>query len=113
MGRGIRQVKEDFECEQCGFVVVGNGFTNHCPQCLCSKHVDNTPGDRAMLDECGCLMEPIGITESRGGIAIVHKCINCGIESINRTAPDDDDDMLQSLQYKSRRNKRNKKRWKK
>jgi len=108
MGRGLRQVKEDFECEQCGFEVTGNGFTNHCPQCLCSKHVDNTPGDRAMLEECGCLMEPVGVTTTRGGFAIVHKCINCGVESVNRTSPDDDDGELQRIMHKSAGRRRRK-----
>jgi len=108
MGRGIRKVKENFICENCNYAVSGNGFTNHCPQCLCSKHVDNTPGDRAMLYECGCLMEPIGVTGSRGGIAIIHQCINCGVESINRTSPDDNDEMLQTLPYTHKRKKRTK-----
>ncbi len=106
MGRGVRQVKEDFECENCGLQVSGNGFTNHCPQCLSSKHVDNIPGDRAMLEECGCLMEPIGVKNSRGGLAIIHKCINCGVESINRVSPDDNIDEILNLEYKSKRNKR-------
>ncbi len=101
-------MKEDFECENCGLIVTGNGFTNHCPECLCSKHVDNTPGDRAMLEECGCLMEPIGITTTRGGTAIVHKCINCGVESTNRTSPDDDIEQVQRIAHKSsRRGSRN------
>jgi hypothetical protein len=103
MGRGIRQVKEDFECENCGLHVSGNGFTNHCPECLCSKHVDDVPGDRAMLDECGCLMEPVGVRNTRGGVALVHKCINCNVESINRTSPDDDQDELQRIIYASQR----------
>ena len=108
MGRGVRQVKEDFECVNCGTVVVGNGFTNHCPQCLCSKHVDGTPGDRQMLEVCGCLMEPVGITNTRGGSAIVHKCINCGVESINRVSPDDDIDEVLRIEHRGggRRSKR-------
>ena len=38
---------EDFICEHCGREVRGNGYTNHCPYCLWSKHVDINPGDRA------------------------------------------------------------------
>ena len=41
---------EDFTCEHCGREVHGNGYTNHCPHCLHSKHVDVNPGDRAGLE---------------------------------------------------------------
>lgn len=100
MGRGIRQVKEDFICENCGTEVTGNGFTNHCPECLWSKHVDNTPGDRAMLDECGCLMAPERITTKGGKYTIVHKCINCGVTQTNRTSPDDSEQEIERLVFK-------------
>ena len=56
---------EDFTCEQCNFAVKGNGYTNHCPKCLWSKHVDVNPGDRAAT--CGGLMEPIGAEVGGGG----------------------------------------------
>ena len=72
---------EDFNCEHCGFAVTGNGFTNHCPQCLWSKHVDIHPGDR--LATCGGLMEPVGSMEKRGERIIVHKCIVCGYRKNN------------------------------
>ena len=48
------KVKEDFVCEHCGAEVKGDGYTNHCPKCLWSKHVDVHPGDRAA--ECGGMM---------------------------------------------------------
>ncbi len=111
MGRGIRQVKEDFECENCGFQVTGNGFTNHCPECLHSKHVDSVPGDRAMLEECGCIMEPVAIVNSRGGNAILHKCINCGVESINRTSPDDNTQEVERIKYKGNRGRERRQRY--
>lgn len=101
MGRGVRQVKEDFICEQCGAVVVGNGFTDHCPECLWSLHVDKTPGDRAMLEECGCLMEPERVVTKGGRYAIVHRCVNCGVTQTTRTAPDDNEDALAALIHKS------------
>lgn len=42
--------QEDFVCEVCGTKVKGTSYTNHCPNCLWSKHVDqNVPGDRAEL----------------------------------------------------------------
>ena len=29
----------------------GNGYTNHCPKCLWSKHVDINPGDRGANEQ--------------------------------------------------------------
>ena len=78
---------EDFVCEHCGVKVIGNGFTNHCPQCLWGKHVDVNPGDRAAA--CGGMMEPIGIETSAGDYTIVHRCIKCGFERKNKAAPED------------------------
>ena len=39
---------EEFICENCGKKVEKLGYTSrdHCPHCLCSKHVDCFPGDR-------------------------------------------------------------------
>ena len=42
---------EDFICENCGAVVVGNGYTNHCPACLYSKHVEEVEIGRASCRE--------------------------------------------------------------
>lgn len=47
----FQRTTENFVCEKCGFIVEGNGYTNHCPNCIWSKHVDIHPGDRASL--CG------------------------------------------------------------
>ncbi|MEK7158524.1 MAG: RNHCP domain-containing protein, partial [Patescibacteria group bacterium] len=47
MSRTFQRRVEDFTCESCGAQVTGDGYTNHCPQCLVSKHVDVYPGDRA------------------------------------------------------------------
>ncbi len=68
--------KENFICEVCGFFVEGDGYTNHCPNCLYSKHVDINPGDRAST--CGGLMEPIDVIQKKGHYYIVHKCLKCG-----------------------------------
>ena len=51
---------ENFTCGICGTEVKGSGYTDHCPKCLWSEHVDIFPGDRKA--ECGGLMEPIGTT---------------------------------------------------
>ena len=73
----FQKVKEDFVCENCGFLNIGDGFTNHCSKCFFSKHVDIFPGDR--LEDCGGLMEPIDIESSKGGrYIIIHKCQKCG-----------------------------------
>lgn len=100
MGRGFKRTVEDFTCENCGRTVTGNGYTNHCPDCLWSKHVDDSPGDRSMIEECGCLMEPIAIETKGGRFVIVHKCINCGIERINRTSPEDNEEEIVRIAHK-------------
>lgn len=67
---------EDFTCAKCGAQVTGDGYTNHCPQCLCSLHVDINPGDRAA--DCGGLMVATGVTQKAGEWVIVHSCQRCG-----------------------------------
>jgi Zn finger protein HypA/HybF involved in hydrogenase expression len=69
---------EDFACEKCGQEVKGTGYTNHCPNCLWSKHVDVNPGDRA--DDCGGMMCPVKLVFEKGEFVIVHKCEKCNIE---------------------------------
>lgn len=86
------KTKEDFTCQKCGTEVLGNGYTNHCPYCLWSKHVDIFPGDRK--GECGGMMEPIRIEKSGKEYSIVHKCLKCGIEKINRADKKDNFDMI-------------------
>jgi len=68
---------EDFTCDHCKAHVVGTGYTNHCPKCLWSKHVDVEPGDRA--EKCNGAMKPIAIEGSTDHYRIVHKCERCGI----------------------------------
>lgn len=76
MTRRFARTIEDFTCMHCGFQVVGNGYTNHCPRCLWSKHVDVQPGDRA--EACLGPMRPRSIETSSKGIRIVHLCETCG-----------------------------------
>lgn len=78
---------EDFVCENCGTVVKGDGYTNHCPRCLYSKHVDINPGDRAC--SCGGLMKPIEILQKNGNFIILHKCEKCGFERKNKVNDND------------------------
>ncbi|MBI2612737.1 RNHCP domain-containing protein [Candidatus Kaiserbacteria bacterium] len=86
------KVVENFVCEHCGHEVKGSGYTNHCPRCLWSKHVDVSPGDRAAL--CGGLMEPIAIEGTSPEYMIVHRCTRCGNERRNVTAENDEPSAL-------------------
>jgi len=79
---------EDFTCEHCGQAVRGDGYTNHCPACLWSRHVDVHPGDRQAT--CGGMMEPIAVELKGGEYSLVHRCVVCGTERRNRTSPADD-----------------------
>lgn len=88
----FKRTIEDFTCEHCGEVVVGNGFTNHCPQCLWSKHVDIDPGDRA--EECGGMMRPIEVQKKGKEYIIVHKCEKCSFTRANKAQKEDTFDMI-------------------
>lgn len=88
MGGGFQRKKEDFTCAHCGHSVVGTGYTNHCPKCLWSKHVDVDPGDR--LAECGGLMKPLRLVNEKGEFVITQKCQMCGHERRNRLSREDD-----------------------
>jgi hypothetical protein len=78
---------EDFVCNNCGLFVKGSGYTNHCPRCLYSKHVDQFPGDRQ--EQCGGVMKPIGIKTKNGQHTIIHKCMKCGAVRPVKAARDD------------------------
>jgi hypothetical protein len=86
---------EDFTCEHCGAKIIGNGYTNHCPACLWSKHVDNEPGDRK--NECQGLMEPVGIRKKDGQNDVLHECTMCGIEKWNQVTEQDNSDIIVKL----------------
>ncbi|MGM0628903.1 MAG: RNHCP domain-containing protein [Patescibacteria group bacterium] len=88
----FRKYVEDFKCENCGSEVRGDGYTNHCPRCLWSKHVDISPGDRA--SECGGLMEPVEYSYSVSEKWVVHRCVICGVEKKNRLSSNDSLDAL-------------------
>ncbi len=94
--------KENFVCEKCGHEVEGNGYTNHCPQCLWSKHVDNSPGDRA--NTCGGMMEPIRVEKKGKEFVIIHKCMKCGVEKPNKAVREDSFDMLVQISAENSKN---------
>lgn len=88
---------EGFKCGNCHRVVealASEGYRNHCPYCLFSLHVDLTvPGDR--LCECKGLMAPAGVeVNKKKGTRILHVCKSCGHKGYNRSAPDDDWDLI-------------------
>ena len=82
------RTREDFICEHCGAKVKGDGYTNHCPHCLYSKHVDINPGDRSA--DCGGLMEPVGLELKDGKYVLVHRCAECGYIRRNKVVETDD-----------------------
>ncbi len=90
----VRNV-EDFVCERCGAKVTGTGYTNHCPKCLWSKHVDVDPGDRGA--SCGGMMEPTRIEGGTDDMRIIHRCIKCKFQRRQRVAVEDDGDALVRL----------------
>ena len=92
----FQRTKEDFICEHCCEAVRGDGYTNHCPKCLWSKHVDVNPGDR--LAKCGGLMEPVGMDFKAGEYEILHHCTVCGFEKWNKSAKNDDHNAILQLQ---------------
>lgn len=92
MTKQFTRTVEDFTCEHCGHEVKGTGYTNHCPACLWSKHVDVNPGDRQA--ECLGMMEPISIEQKRGDFVIVQRCQSCGHVRKNKAAPEDDMDEI-------------------
>jgi hypothetical protein len=91
----FRRTVEDFTCEHCGSFNRGDGYTNHCTRCLHSKHVDDSPGDRA----AGCHgdMAPVDVLLERGRHVLVHRCTRCGIERRCRTSPGDDRDAMDAV----------------
>ena len=95
--------EKPFKCQFCGRTVsplgAGTRHRNHCPYCLCSKHLDIEPGDRAA--DCGGTMEPVAVWVRKGGEwAIIHRCRVCGALSSNRIAADDNQLKLISLAVK-------------
>jgi len=86
---------ENFTCEQCGEAVSGDGYTNHCPKCLWSKHVDINPGDRAA--ECQGAMEPSALCQKGGEYIIAHRCTRCGFQRNQRARKEDDFEALLAL----------------
>ena len=86
---------ENFVCKNCHKKTKGDGYTNHCPFCLYSLHVDINPGDRAA--DCSSLMKPVWIEKKKDAYAITHECIVCGHKKKNKISPKDDFDEVIKL----------------
>jgi hypothetical protein len=88
---------EDFVCEKCGAAVKGSGYTNHCPHCLWSKHVDVNPGDRAAV--CCGMMEPVNVefNNDRRDWIMTHRCLVCKHEKRNKVDKNDNQAEIQKL----------------
>ena len=95
MPKKFQKRVEDFICNHCGQEVQGTGYTNHCPACLWSKHVDVNPGDRAA--KCGGLMPPVGLFLRLSNKVIIHRCSKCSHEKLNEAVPQDNADELIKL----------------
>jgi hypothetical protein len=85
-GRFTRRV-EDFACGHCHREIHGNGYTNHCPHCLWSRHVDVYPGDRE--ETCQALMAPVAALTRGDAYVIAHRCTRCARIRHNKSAPAD------------------------
>ena len=90
---------EDFTCAHCGAKVTGNGYTNHCPKCLWSRHVDNNPGDRAAI--CGGMMGPVTAEPAGDVFIITHRCQKCGKTTRQHSAENDDIDTIIAISSNS------------
>lgn len=87
MSKNFTRTIEDFTCDVCGMLVKGNGYTNHCPHCLSSKHVDINPGDRAAM--CQGIMLADHLEFKNGTQYIVHACTKCAHMRKNKVVPED------------------------
>ncbi|RKU25601.1 hypothetical protein C6499_14735 [Candidatus Poribacteria bacterium] len=96
MNKKFQRHIEDFTCAHCGTAVKGDGYTNHCPECLWSRHVDINPGDRSAF--CQGMMEPVGFTVKHGDYILTHRCTTCGIEKNNKTSKNDNFEAILRLQ---------------
>lgn len=92
----MKKVVENFVCEICGEKVIGSGTTDHCPECLWGKHVDEEiPGDR--LSECKGLMRPVRSSYEKGDFRIYYKCEDCNHDFWVDVAKNDNRDLLIEL----------------
>jgi len=92
MSKLFQKQVEDFVCEHCGTEVVGDGYTNHCPKCLWSKHVDINPGDRA--SSCQGMMRPVRVEVESGEYMLTYRCEKCSFIRRKKVEPEDNFDEI-------------------
>lgn len=90
-----------FICVNCGKKVSPLGYTSrdHCPNCLCSIHVDINPGDR--MNDCKGLMVPKFVKLNTKGYVINYVCSKCGEKHNNKAAKDDDFETILKVMNKT------------
>lgn len=93
----FNMIDEEFICEVCNNKVPKLNYTarDHCPYCLCSKHVDINPGDRA--NTCHGILKPIEIEKYKNTYKIIYKCSKCNNLHKNIMATDDNFDKIIEL----------------
>lgn len=91
----FKMIDEAFTCAVCKSQVNPLSYTarDHCPNCLCSLHVDDNPGDR--LCNCHGILRPIGIEKGKKDtLKIVYRCDKCHMIKKNKMANDDNYDLI-------------------
>ena len=91
----FKMIDEEFTCLVCGFLVKPLGYTarDHCPNCLCSLHLDNYPGDRKCM--CHGVLNPIGIEKGKKDtLKIIYECETCKMIKKNKMANYDNMDKI-------------------
>ena len=80
---------EAFQCVYCCRYVplYRSKIRDHCPFCLRSIHVDNTPGDRAA--NCGFVLQPTGFFMQADELYIEYQCTGCEHRYRVRSHPED------------------------
>ncbi len=97
----FQMIDEGFVCTVCGVKVEPLRYTarDHCPNCLCSIHIDDNPGDR--LCKCFGVLKPIGIEKGKkDDLKIVYRCNKCGMIKKNKMAKDDNFDLVLKIMSK-------------
>ena len=88
-----------FTCSNCGEFnpELAVSCRNHCRKCLYSMHLDEcSPGDRQ--SDCRALMPPVRVDhDGKKGWMIYHKCQKCGKIIPNKSAEDDNFDLIIEL----------------
>lgn len=73
----------------------GNGYTDHCPNCLWGLHVDVMPGDRA--SKCRGQLHPINVVYENDNYLITYRCVKCKSIKTFKASSEDSVDALTNL----------------